>query len=241
MGVASLREDEILRILKEGWEERKKEKMSEMTDGDEEEAGEDGKLLLDAVKKEADNIATVKKENVFKDDLTEEEQDIINKRVELQRKQYHEWERREYAKKTKKILSVHRHLTEQEAEYALKELRDDEQEATVELTDRFFLAGIRKKIALDAQAADPKYKPNMRFWHNREKQMEQRKQKKRKREHLDEFGNKLKKKKRYNAPKLKLDDAINQESMEGWSSARKRAYKLIKENPNAFVLPRLCV
>lgn len=35
-------------------------------------------------------------------------------------------------------------------------------------------------------------------------------------------------------PKLKLDDAVSQGSMAGWSSARVRAWKLRDTNPNAY-------
>lgn len=43
-----------------------------------------------------------------------------------------------------------------------------------------------------------------------------------------------KKKKQITVKKLKLDDAIAQGSMEGWSTARMRAWNLRHENPNAY-------
>lgn len=43
-----------------------------------------------------------------------------------------------------------------------------------------------------------------------------------------------KKKKQVTVKKLKLDDAIAQGSMEGWSTARVRAWNLRHENPNAY-------
>jgi len=43
-----------------------------------------------------------------------------------------------------------------------------------------------------------------------------------------------KKKKKVTLPKLRLDDAIAQGHMEGWSSARIRAWSLREQNPNAY-------
>lgn len=51
----------------------------------------------------------------------------------------------------------------------------------------------------------------------------------------DDFATRThKKKKQVTVKKLKLDDAIAQGSMEGWSTARVRAWNLRHENPNAY-------
>jgi len=75
---------------------------------------------------EGEDIDTVKKTSVFSAELTEEEQDIIKKRVAQQQRQFEEYRRREVSKKYAKIRLVHRHVTEKEVSFALDECQDDE-------------------------------------------------------------------------------------------------------------------
>lgn len=81
---------------------------------------------IKAIIDEAEDIDTVKKTSVFKAELTEEEQDIIKKRVALQQRQFEEYRRREISRKYAKIKLVHRHVTEKEVTIALEECQDDE-------------------------------------------------------------------------------------------------------------------
>jgi hypothetical protein len=226
-----LREDspatvsKLLQILRDQWQEKKKEELNEVI--------EEEPSKLQDIMNDAQSIATVKKVSVFGSDLTEEEQAIIQRRVELQRKQFEEYTRREVTKKTRKIRTVHKHITEKEALVALKESEDDEAEAITKLTQISFLQEVRQKIALEGT--------------------EEKKEEKQKEETKEPMADdtsvnlaipedrKLISRKRKNprkrVGKLKLDDAIKKGEkgdFEGWSEARIRAWRLIDKNPNAY-------
>jgi len=185
---------------------------------------------------EASSIATVKKDDVFGTKLTEEEQRIIQQRVAHQRKQFEEFERRQSLKKISKIKSVHPFITEDEAKQALKESKQDEDEACFYLTDCFNLQHIRKQIALEYSNQDGI------LWRagigggnefsgtvtdhtgRRAKTSVPRKSRKSGEQQATNVTYR----------KLRLDDAIAQGNMEGWSEARKRAWAQRASNPNAY-------
>ncbi len=104
-------------LLIQNWQQQQRDMLAECDDQQED---------LREVLSTAQNIATIRKENVFAGELTAEEQDIVRQRVELQRKQYEEYMRRQNARRTRKICNVLKHITEKEALYALKECQDDE-------------------------------------------------------------------------------------------------------------------
>lgn len=62
----------------------------------------------------SNKIETVRKGNVFGEEVTESEMDIIQQRVTLQQRQYQEYEKREHDRKSKKIKTVYDHLSEEE-------------------------------------------------------------------------------------------------------------------------------
>lgn len=73
-----------------------------------------------------DDIATVRKDDVFASEVTKEEQDIIRQRVDHQRKALQEYERRMRSGKIKKIHQIHPYVTEEEAIQTLIECNEDE-------------------------------------------------------------------------------------------------------------------
>lgn len=75
---------------------------------------------------EGENITKIRKESVFSEAITKEDQEIIKQRVELQRKHYQKYEGRERMKKVAKVQSVHPYVTEEEIAHALKECNGDE-------------------------------------------------------------------------------------------------------------------
>jgi hypothetical protein len=108
--------------LIEGWKEKeaKKQKLASMA------AQEADKVHLQDLIQQAQDIGVVRKDNVFKEAITQQDQEIINQRVAAQRKTYLEYEKRELLKKFLKISIVHTYVTEEECKYALKECNDDE-------------------------------------------------------------------------------------------------------------------
>lgn len=56
----------------------------------------------------------MRKGNVFGEEVTESEMDIIQQRVTLQQRQYQEYEKREHLRKSRKIKTVYDHLSEEE-------------------------------------------------------------------------------------------------------------------------------
>lgn len=74
----------------------------------------------------SEKIETVRKDNVFGEEVTESEMDIIQQRVALQQRQFKEFERREKARKSKKIKGVYDYLTEEEIEEMLEDCKNDE-------------------------------------------------------------------------------------------------------------------
>jgi hypothetical protein len=74
----------------------------------------------------SNKIETVRKDNVFGEEVTESEMDIIQKRVALQQRQFQEYERREQSRKSKKIKTVYDYLSEEEISVMLKDCGHNE-------------------------------------------------------------------------------------------------------------------
>lgn len=68
----------------------------------------------------------MRKDNVFGEEVTESERDIIQQRVALQQRQFQEYERREQARKSKKIKTVYDYLSEEEISVMLADCGHNE-------------------------------------------------------------------------------------------------------------------
>ncbi|KAI8098333.1 uncharacterized protein B0P05DRAFT_7135 [Gilbertella persicaria] len=188
---------------------------------------------------ENEKIETVRKENVFGEEVTESEMDIIQKRVALQQRQFKEFERREHARKSKKIKAVYDYLTDEEITEMLQDCKNDEEEVIVRLTQPGYLSSVRKTIAT-------KHAPEVETSHNSmsaEQQAAYKQLLKKRSETLKKTTNESAKKQYRMGGRLGLDEALKQvqenqidpeKAFEGWSSARIRAYQMIDENPNSY-------
>ncbi|KAI9477805.1 MAG: hypothetical protein EXX96DRAFT_568280 [Benjaminiella poitrasii] len=188
---------------------------------------------------ENNKIETVRKESVFSEEVTESEMDIIQKRVALQQRQFQEFERRENARKSKKIRSVYDYLTDEEISEMLEDCKHDEEEVIVRLTQPGYLIGIRKIIAT-------KYAPEVETSHSlmsEEQQAAYKQLLKKRSETLKKTTNDTAKKQYRMGGRLGLDEALKQvqenqidpeKAFEGWSQARIRAYQMIDQNPNSY-------
>jgi hypothetical protein len=173
---------------------------------------------------EGQEIETVRKENVFAEEVTEEEQTIIEKRVALQRKHYMEYERREIAKRYKKVHRVHPYVTGEEVVYALKECKNEESEVIMYFTDYYNLQNIRKQIAMDYEKKREKQRANSMSEFSADEGRFISRKRKNTPSRARRSGDK--KEGTYVYRKLRLDDALAQGNFEGWSHARIRAYQL---------------
>ncbi|KAG1383435.1 hypothetical protein G6F61_001369 [Rhizopus arrhizus] len=188
---------------------------------------------------ENEKIETVRKENMFGEEVTESEMDIIQKRVALQQRQFQEFEKREYKRKSIKIKGVYGYLSDEEISEMLVDCSHDEEEVIVRLTQPTYLLDIRRTIAT-------KHAPEVEVSHNAmsEEQLTAYKQLLKKRsETLKKTTNDSAKKQYRMCGRLSLDEAIRQaqdnqdkldKAFEGWSQARIRAYSMINENPNSY-------
>lgn len=74
----------------------------------------------------SENIETVRKESVFSSEVTEDEMDIIAKRVALQQRQFAEYERRERTRKSQKIRAMFDYVSDEEIDEMLEDCGNDE-------------------------------------------------------------------------------------------------------------------
>lgn len=95
----------------------------------------------------ANQLPTVQKESFFSEEVTEEERELIRQRVEMQRRQFQEFERRNRLRRTQAIRRDFKHVRMEEALQAIAECNNDEEEAYTFLTDIWNLHSVRKKIA----------------------------------------------------------------------------------------------
>ena len=93
------------------------------------------------------SIAVHRKENVFQDldkrTLTEEEQAVIQRRVEHQRKMYELFEKRERQRKIQELREVCPDINDEEAAFALDLCKGDEEKAAMDLVSD---AGFRRRV-----------------------------------------------------------------------------------------------
>ncbi|KAI9307857.1 hypothetical protein BJ944DRAFT_148032, partial [Cunninghamella echinulata] len=188
---------------------------------------------------ESDNIEKIRKDNVFGEEVTESERDIIQQRVALQQRQFAEFEKREKSRKFKKVYAIYDYLTIEEMEEMLVDCSNDEDEIIVRLTQPGYLLGIRKTIAT-------RHTPEVESSRGKmsSEQLEAYQQLLKKRSGtLKKTTNDSAKKQYRMGGRLTLDDALKQvqenginadKAFEGWSSARIRAYQMIEQNPNSY-------
>ncbi|ORX81632.1 hypothetical protein K493DRAFT_308021 [Basidiobolus meristosporus CBS 931.73] len=190
---------------------------------------------------DADNeeIATVRKDNMFSTEVTEQEMDIIAQRVALQQRRFAEFERKEFEQKARKIRTMFDYLSDEEIKHALKQWSNDEEEVIVQFAQSGYLLRIRKALAkTDEEAA------SARSHTMTQEQMEAYEQLVRKRTSTLKKSTTADAKQKYQrCGRLALDDALKQiqqnkispeDAMKGWSEARIKAYKMIDKNPNAY-------
>ncbi|KAL9658489.1 hypothetical protein ABK040_006029 [Willaertia magna] len=87
--------------------------------------------------------------NEMFEDCTEEEIQMVKKRIREQKLLYKQLEKRDRKNRIFQVRSVHKHITNEEALYSLEMCNNVEEEAILKLTDTNFLQQVRKKIALD--------------------------------------------------------------------------------------------
>ncbi|CAO3631143.1 unnamed protein product [Mucor hiemalis] len=184
-------------------------------------------------------IETVRKDNVFSEEVTESERDIIQQRVALQQRQFQEYERREQARKSKKIKTVYDYLSEEEIAVMLADCGHNEEEVIGRLSEGGYLQGIRKEIAIKHTPEQDNSSSGM----TEEQQLAYKQLLKKRSETLKKTTNDSAKKQYRMGGRLGLDEAIKQiqennidptKAFEGWSQARIRAYQMIDQNPNSY-------
>ncbi|KAG2225897.1 hypothetical protein INT45_006593 [Circinella minor] len=188
---------------------------------------------------ETEEIETVRKDNVFGEEVTETEMDIIQKRVALQQRQFKEFERRDKARKYKKIKSMFDYLTAEEIDEMLIDCENDEDEVIVRMTQIGYVLGIRKVVATKHA---PEIETKQQFM-TEEQQVAYQQLLKKRSVTLKKTTNDTAKKQYRMGGRLALDDALKQvqenqadpeKAFEGWSQARIRAYQMIDQNPNSY-------
>ncbi|KAK9759614.1 hypothetical protein K7432_017208 [Basidiobolus ranarum] len=92
-------------------------------------------------------IATVRKDNMFSSEVTEQEMDIIAQRVAIQQRRFAEFERREFEQKARKIRSMFDYLSDEEIKHSLKQWSNDEEEVIVQFAQPGYLLRIRRALA----------------------------------------------------------------------------------------------
>ncbi|KAJ1973963.1 hypothetical protein H4R35_003843 [Dimargaris xerosporica] len=187
---------------------------------------------------ESKQIETVRKERVFESAVTESELDIIQKRVALQQRQFAEFERREFARKARKIRTMFDYLSDEEIKFALDTFRQDEEEVIVQFSCPGYLYSVRKELAR-VSVQTPQNQPTMTDEQRAAYEQLLRKRTSTLRKSTTDDA----KKKYRNYKRLALDDALKQlqqnkldlsKAMEGWSAARIKAYQAIDTKPNTY-------
>ncbi|KAI8870876.1 hypothetical protein GQ42DRAFT_134232 [Ramicandelaber brevisporus] len=196
---------------------------------------------------ESSKIAVVRRTQVFeKSEITEQERDIIQQRVQLQQRRFAEFERREFERKARKIRQMFDYITDEELKEILADCRNDEDDALVSLTQPTYLNGIRKTVAMKYSQTSTATQQAVTMTTDQQLQYEQL-MVKRTRTLRKKTTEEAKRKYRYQG-RLALDDALRQiqgkppgeagdnleELMKGWSQARIRAYGQISKNPNSY-------
>eukprot|EP00824_Muranothrix_gubernata_P008773 TRINITY_DN21317_c0_g1_i4.p1 TRINITY_DN21317_c0_g1~~TRINITY_DN21317_c0_g1_i4.p1 ORF type:complete len:609 (+),score=130.18 TRINITY_DN21317_c0_g1_i4:95-1828(+) len=184
---------------------------------------------LAGMMKATPNIATIRKERVFAGDITEEDQNIIERRVAWMQKQNEEQQRRMRARQVAKIRSMNECVTEQEALRALEKSNGEEDEAAVKVLDSTFLYEIRREIAKEAQTT---LVPRME---TAEEQAARERMEARRKRTASCSSRKARGDTNYVYVRLTLNEALKRtDTFEGWSPARIRAWQDREKNPNAY-------
>ncbi|ORY07750.1 hypothetical protein K493DRAFT_332660 [Basidiobolus meristosporus CBS 931.73] len=184
-------------------------------------------------------IATVRKDNMFSGEVTEQEMDIIAQRVAIQQRRFAEFERREFEQKARKIRTMFDYLSDDEIKHALKQWSNDEDEVIVQFAQPGYLSRLRKALAKKNEETVSAQSQTMT-----EEQREAYEQLVRKRTSTLKKSTTADAKQKYQrCGRLALDDALKQiqqnkvnpeDAMKGWSEARIKAYRMIDKNPNAY-------
>ncbi|KAF7721930.1 hypothetical protein EC973_003918 [Apophysomyces ossiformis] len=200
---------------------------------------QEGPDLLQQTLLESQKIETVRKENFFSEEVTEEERDIIAKRVALQQRQFAEFERRETLRKSTKIRAMFEYVSDEEIKEMLVDCSHDEDEVIYRLTKPAYLGQIRKMIAVKYTREEDNIVPTM----SADQKAAYQQLLKKRSETLKKTTNDQAKKQYRMGGRLGLDEALQQvqkhqidpeKAFEGWSQARIRAYQMIDQNPNSY-------
>eukprot|EP00126_Sphaerothecum_destruens_P002363 Sdes_comp15801_c0_seq1m4871 len=180
---------------------------------------------------ENEEIAVVKKDNVFAEEVTESDMDIIAKRMTLQQQQFKMHQERRERKMIQNVIRIFEFLTEKEARYALTDCENDEEAVIMKFSDTLlgYISIIRKQIAKDNSP--------VQIETNVEKTDAYKTMISRRKEYRKKVLSKEEKAiaKIYVNKRLKLKDALDRlknaenldDAFQDWSPARIRAYKLI--------------
>ncbi|KAI9591096.1 hypothetical protein BDF19DRAFT_456399 [Syncephalis fuscata] len=201
--------------------------------GPEDESAQRVREMMEA----SERIGIVRKSNMFAEEMTENEIDIIQQRVALQQKQFAEFERRELRRKVDKVRQTFDYITNEEVACALKQLDNDEDELILNLSQPMYLIMIRKELAEKYPKIDQIKSEDDMTSEERQKyeQLLRKRTTTMKKNVTDETRRKYQK-----VGRLRLEDALKQmrenpdAAMEGWSEARKKAWKAIDKNPNSY-------
>lgn len=79
---------------------------------------------------------------MFSSEVTENEKDIIAKRVALQQRQFAEYERREKARKSQKILAMFDYVGDEEIDEMLDDCGNDEVKAYLDCDNSIYFQSV---------------------------------------------------------------------------------------------------
>ncbi|KAF9976808.1 hypothetical protein BGZ73_007715 [Actinomortierella ambigua] len=191
----------------------------------------------DEDKENVDTIGTVRKERVFEEDVTEEEKEIIKKRIALQQRKFAEYEERERQRRYKKIKALYGYLANAEIDEAFEDCGNDEDEVLVQFSILGYLEKIRKIIAVR------NHKPAVTTVMDDQQRARYEEHLKKRREAPKPRVSAGMKKQIRMGGRLALDEALKQveenkvdpaKAFEGWSEARIKAYSAIDKKPNTY-------
>lgn len=173
---------------------------------------------------------------MFEDEVTEEEQKIIDMRVHLQQQQFKLYKQRESSRQIHRIKSMFEYLRHEEIATALEKTGNDEDAVCMNLIQPDYIHSLRKDICAKHESENKKITrtEEQEIAYNR--LLEKRKRLVKKTTTNDAKSRCI----RYS--RLRLDDALQQlekaddpeKVFDGWSEARIRAYRQIKTKPNSY-------
>ncbi|KAJ3326283.1 palmitoyltransferase akr1 [Boothiomyces sp. JEL0866] len=190
---------------------------------------------ISTLRRELENVATIRKDRVFDSEPTDEELVIINKRVKLQQLLFEQYTKRDRMRKISSIKQCLDHLSTEEIQQAFEIDGEDEENIICKFTQPDYLKQIRKAIAKKHKksgitAMTPEQLQAYNYL------LEKRRKSAPKQTLADN------KQKVIRHSKLKLDEALEQlnknddpsKIYEGWSEARIKAYQQIHTKPNTY-------